>query len=79
MKKITLSADEELIKRVQAKARKEKTTLTKEFRQWLEDYAAEPAKVVKSATKSRRKPKESALTRCVNALKDFEQKLEEKL
>ena len=42
MKKITLTADEALLKRAQAKARAEKTTLTTEFRRWLEEYTAEP-------------------------------------
>ncbi len=77
MKKITLTADETLIKRAQAKARTEKTTLTAEFRRWLEEYTA-TAPVGEQTTTSKAKPG-ITLAGCVDALKRFEKKLEEKL
>lgn len=42
MKNITFSADEKLIERARLKAAKEKTTLNKRFREWLNRYASEP-------------------------------------
>jgi len=39
MKNITLSADEQLIELARDRARKENTTLNKEFRRWLASYA----------------------------------------
>lgn len=38
-KNITLSADENIIKKARQRARKQKTTLNNEFRKWLEKYA----------------------------------------
>lgn len=38
LKNITLSADENLIRKAREKARKEKTTLNANFRQWLRQY-----------------------------------------
>ena len=38
LKNITLSADQDLIKRARAKARKENTTLNSRFREWLKRY-----------------------------------------
>ena len=38
VKNITLSADEELIKKARQKANKEHTTLNANFRQWLQQY-----------------------------------------
>ena len=38
-KNITLSADENIIKKARQRARKQKTTLNNEFRKWLERYA----------------------------------------
>jgi hypothetical protein len=38
LKNITLSADENLIRKAREKARKEKTTLNAKFRQWLRQY-----------------------------------------
>ena len=73
MAKITLTADEKLIKRAQARARAEKTTLTKEFRRWLEDYAGE------AAGKSSQPPQGNIFSRSVGALKEFEKRLETKL
>lgn len=97
MKKITLTADEALLKRAQAKARADKTTLTAEFRRWLEDYTAVPETVEQEgmaqqsaasktnkyesnkSAKSRLEKPGITLARCVDALKKFEKKLEEKL
>ena len=39
MKNITLSADEELIEAARDKARRQRTTLNAEFREWLRRYA----------------------------------------
>jgi hypothetical protein len=39
MKNITFSAEEDLIARAREKARARKTTLNKEFRIWLKQYA----------------------------------------
>lgn len=39
MKQITLSADEDVIECARRRARSEQTTLTEQFRQWLEAYA----------------------------------------
>lgn len=41
MKNITFSADEKLIEKAREKASKEKTTLNKRFREWLNRYASE--------------------------------------
>ena len=84
MKKITLTADEALIKRAQKKARAEKTTLTAEFQRWLTEYAAaeqdaEPEKAVQPANKPLAEKTKISLANCVDALKRFEKKLEEKL
>lgn len=38
LKNITLSADEELIKKAREKAQREFTTLNASFRQWLKQY-----------------------------------------
>ncbi len=38
LKNITLSADEQLIKKAREKARRENTTLNENFRQWLKRY-----------------------------------------
>jgi len=38
---ITLNADELLIERARARARRQQTSLNAAFRQWLESYAAE--------------------------------------
>ena len=38
LKNITLTADAELIRLAREKARKEKTSLNKRFRQWLQRY-----------------------------------------
>ncbi|MDQ7053481.1 MAG: hypothetical protein Q9P14_11505, partial [candidate division KSB1 bacterium] len=38
LKNITLSADEQLIKKAREKARRENTTLNETFRQWLKRY-----------------------------------------
>lgn len=38
-KNITLSADENIIKKARQRARKQKTTLNNEFRKWLERYS----------------------------------------
>ena len=38
-KNITLSAEEELIRKAREKAQKEHTTLNASFRQWLKQYA----------------------------------------
>lgn len=38
LKNITLSADEELIKKAREKAQREKTTLNENFRRWLRKY-----------------------------------------
>lgn len=87
MKKITLTADEALLKRAQAKARADQTTLTKEFQRWLEDYVAteDTSDLSGQSTPDPATPKAKAagqkitLARCVDALKKFEKKLEEKL
>ena len=39
LKNITLSAEEDLIRRARACATAERTTLNEEFRSWLEKYA----------------------------------------
>jgi hypothetical protein len=44
VKNITLSAEEELIHKARQKARRERTTLNANFRQWLERYVAGGAK-----------------------------------
>lgn len=41
MKKITLSADEDLIARARKRAHTENTTLNNLFREWLAGYAAQ--------------------------------------
>jgi hypothetical protein len=38
-KNITLSAEENIIKKARQRARKQKTTLNAEFRKWLEKYS----------------------------------------
>ncbi|MBL1211892.1 MAG: hypothetical protein HND52_00925 [Ignavibacteriae bacterium] len=38
LKNITLSADENLIKKAREKAMREKTTLNESFRQWLKQF-----------------------------------------
>ena len=38
LKNITLSAEEELIRKARQKAHKERTTLNATFRQWLKQY-----------------------------------------
>ena len=38
LRNITLSADENLIKKAREKAHREKTTLNASFRQWLKQY-----------------------------------------
>lgn len=38
LKNITLSAEEELIKKAREKAHREKTTLNENFRRWLKKY-----------------------------------------
>jgi len=38
LKNITLSAEEELIKKARQKAQHERTTLNETFRQWLKQY-----------------------------------------
>ena len=40
-KNITLSADENIIKKARQRAGKQKTTLNAEFRKWLERYSNE--------------------------------------
>lgn len=45
MKNITLSVDETLIEAARARARTEHTTVNKEFRNWLADYAKRDDKV----------------------------------
>ena len=40
LKNITLSADEELIRKAREKAHKEHTTLNASFRQWLKQYTS---------------------------------------
>ncbi len=40
MRKITLSADEALIKQARRRAQRERTTLNEAFRQWLQRYVA---------------------------------------
>lgn len=84
MKKITLTADEALIKRAQRKARADQTTLTAEFQRWLLDYAGtvqdtEPEQVAKRTNKSAVERTKLSLAGYVDALKRFEKKLEEKL
>ena len=86
MKKITLTADEALIKRAQQKARADKTTLTAEFQRWLAEYAESVTDVEpeqKQGGKQVNKPPvektKISLAGCVDALKRFEKKLEEKL
>lgn len=39
-KNITLSAEEQLIKKAREKARRERTTLNEAFRQWLKQYVS---------------------------------------
>jgi hypothetical protein len=39
MRKITLSADQELIERARERAKRENKTLSAAFREWLEQYA----------------------------------------
>ena len=39
MKNVTLSADEQLIEAARERARAENTTLNKQFRRWLAEYA----------------------------------------
>ena len=45
LKNITLSADEELIKKAREKAALEKTTLNASFRQWLNQYTSSIFKI----------------------------------
>jgi FtsZ-binding cell division protein ZapB len=40
-KNITLSAEENIIKKARQRARKQNTTLNNEFRKWLERYASD--------------------------------------
>jgi hypothetical protein len=44
VKNITLSAEEELIRKARDKARRERTTLNATFRQWLRAYVSRSAK-----------------------------------
>ena len=46
LKNITLSADEQLIKKAREKARQEHTTLNATFRQWLKQYVLHSARTV---------------------------------
>ncbi len=41
MKNITLSAEESLIRNAREKARQEKTSLNKRFREWLKSYVGQ--------------------------------------
>ena len=45
LKNITLSADEELIRKAREKAQREHTTLNASFREWLKSYVNAEAKV----------------------------------
>ena len=45
LKNITLSADEELIRKAREKAQREHTTLNASFREWLKSYVSAEAKV----------------------------------
>jgi hypothetical protein len=42
LKNITLSADDDLIRRARKRAAAERTTLNEEFRRWLENYVESP-------------------------------------
>ncbi len=44
LKNITLSADEELIRKAREKALREHTTLNASFRKWLESYVSAEAR-----------------------------------
>ena len=46
LKNITLSADEQLIKKARKKAQQEHTTLNATFRQWLRQYVQHTTKTV---------------------------------
>jgi hypothetical protein len=46
LKNITLSAEEELIKKAREKAGHERTTLNASFRQWLKQYIGRNTKTV---------------------------------
>lgn len=50
LKNITLSAEEELIRRAREKAGRERTTLNAAFRQWLGRYAADGTKTADLAS-----------------------------
>ena len=45
LKNITLSADEELIRKAREKAQREHTTLNASFREWLKSYVSAEARV----------------------------------
>ncbi len=45
LKNITLSADENLIKKAREKAQRERTTLNASFRQWLKQFANATIKI----------------------------------
>ncbi len=46
LKNITLSAEEELIRKAREKANKERTTLNATFRQWLKQYISRNTKTI---------------------------------
>jgi len=46
LKNITLSANEELIKKAREKAGREHTTLNANFRQWLKQYVSKNTKTI---------------------------------
>ena len=46
LKNITLSAEEELIRKAREKANKEHTTLNASFRQWLKQYVNRNTKTI---------------------------------
>ena len=46
LKNITLSAEEELIRKAREKANKEHTTLNASFRQWLKQYVSRNTKTI---------------------------------
>ncbi|MBZ5621693.1 MAG: hypothetical protein LAQ69_23645 [Acidobacteriia bacterium] len=49
MRKITLSADEELIVRARERAKREKRSLNEAFQKWLEQYAGHPGPIMTPA------------------------------
>jgi|GEM_PF-2951120 len=63
LKKVTLSADEELIAQARDRAERQGSTLNAEFRQWLQAYAQQEQAAVFLPPKAPHAPREPEIPR----------------